>query len=668
MLKSPSELQEARSLLSEANQLLRDGYSSRALSAYERLLAQTPALAPMLAANLTLARRRRDRAAPPHPAPLTAEAGPPVVEPVLATAPAAGFAPRIAPPSTPARRATTLADLYSEVARATAGQVPRFDKATAPLISVLVTSHNTEEYVEACLESLLSQSYPNLEIIVIDDASQDDTPAIVQRVARGNGRIRLLQLNANLGTYYAKNLGILRARGEVMFFQDSDDICHPHRLALQMDALRSRPQARIVRGAYSRVDPDTGRVIPVNGLLSKLGLITLGVRRDVFREIGYFNCTTKASDDEFFNRAVHYLGKPALVNQELPLYYNTMREGSLFADMVHWNADGSIQQKPSAARQAYVETFRAAHEETDIARVRTRFAFPRIRDALDVYPEMTKLANPDVPVVVSVCSIPAREAKLERALRSIASQCDRLHVYLDRYEHEPAFLKRLGVPVTVVRSQQRPGLRDNGKFIALEEVLRAGQEAYCLTIDDDIEYPADYVNALVKTLQAYDDAVVVGVHGVTLKDHPRGYFSDRRMVHAFTRPLERARLVNVLGTGTTAFRARLFQGFELASFEQPGMADLYLAVACLKRGIPQLCVARPERWLTDLGDPEEPSLYTEYKGDDAMQTGLLQAHGPWGLKGVAATVNALAARQPALHARLLPLLPTLRAVTMTAEP
>jgi glycosyltransferase involved in cell wall biosynthesis len=572
-----------------------------------------------------------------------------------------------APPAA-AGPVTRLEDLYREVERATGGRPPAWDKASAPLVSVLVTAHDTEDYVEACLESLLSQSYPNVEILVIDDASRDATPDIVRRVARGNGRIRLLQLNANLGTYYAKNLGLLRARGEVMFFQDSDDICHPHRLALQMDALRRQPAARIVRGAYSRVDPDTARVIPVNGLLSKLGLITLGVRREVFREIGFFNCTTKASDDEFFNRAVRYLGKAAVVNLELPLYYNTMREGSLFADMVQWNADGSIQQKPSPARQAYVEAYTEAHREPDPAQARARFGFPRIRDALPVHAEMSKLANPALPVVVSVCSIPEREAKLERTLRSIAPQCDRLHVYLDRYEREPAFLQRLGVPVTVVRSQDRPGLRDNGKFIVLERLLAAGDDAYCLTIDDDIEYPADYVNAMLKALQAYDDAVVAGVHGVTLKDKPRGYFSDRRMVHAFTRALERTRPVNVLGTGTTAFRARLFEGFTLASFEQPGMADLYLAVACLQRGIPQLCIARPEGWLTDLGEEDEPSLYTEFKGDDSMQTRLLQAHGPWGLRGVAATIDALAARRPALHAKLQALLPTLRAVTMPANP
>jgi len=70
------------------------------------------------------------------------------------------------------------------------------------------------------------------------------------------------------------------------------------------------------------------RVLPVNGLLHKLGLITLGVRREVFDAIGVFNCTTKASDDEFFRRLQAYAASGA----------------------------GTIEQQPSPSRAAYVGT------------------------------------------------------------------------------------------------------------------------------------------------------------------------------------------------------------------------------------------------------------------------------------------------------------------------
>ena len=151
------------------------------------------------------------------------------------------------------------------------------------------------------------------------------------------------------GTYYAKNLGLKVCRGEYVFFQDSDDISHPMRVALLLAQLRASKK-RVVRGSYSRIDPETDQVIEVNGLASKLGLITLGIERKVFEEIGYFNCTTKASDDEFYNRIVKFLGKSAVVSNELPLYYNTYRDGSLFADMVTRTANGGIQQRrPSRA-------------------------------------------------------------------------------------------------------------------------------------------------------------------------------------------------------------------------------------------------------------------------------------------------------------------------------
>jgi glycosyltransferase involved in cell wall biosynthesis len=639
-------------LLRNANALLHAGKHDAALQAYESLSERSEALRATLAPNLEMA-RNAIASDPSRPAQSAQPEGLPA------------DAPRDA---SPAAKPVFLSDIYASIDKALADKrVPHFKRDEAPLVSVIVTAHDTEIYIEECIESLLSQSYPHLEVIVVDDASNDATPAIARRIGRSNGAVRVFQLNANLGTYYAKNLGILRARGEVIFFQDSDDICHPHRIAVQMQRLLSQRRASIVRGAYCRVDPDTERVVPVNGLTSKLGLITLGVRREVFNRIGFFNCTTKASDDEFLQRAQHYLGKAVVVDEQLPLYYNTLRDGSLFADMVSWRADGSIEQKPSPVREAYVKTFQQAHTEQDVTQARQRFAFPRIRDALPVFPEMTKLANPEVPVVVGICSIPEREASLRRTLRSIAPQCDRIHLYLDRYETVPAFLQDLPVPVHVVRSQDVPGLRDNGKFIELDRLSKAGEDAYYLTTDDDIEYPPDYVNTMIKALQSFDDQVVVGVHGVTLQDEPKGYYTSRRMVHAFWRELERPRLVNVLGTGTTAFRAANFPGFSLDHFAQPGMADLYLARECQRRGVAMVCVARPEAWLKDLGRPGSPTLFDEFRLRDLYQAELLVASGPWGLSGIEHMLKLVQQRNAQLGSTLQKLLPLLRGVTQSID-
>ena len=68
---------------------------------------------------------------------------------------------------------------------------------------------------------LLQQSYFNLEIIVIDDNSQDNTELIVNKLVKAHNNLKYIRLTENLGTYFAKNIGIQAAQGEYLFFQDN---------------------------------------------------------------------------------------------------------------------------------------------------------------------------------------------------------------------------------------------------------------------------------------------------------------------------------------------------------------------------------------------------------------------------------------------------------------
>jgi glycosyltransferase involved in cell wall biosynthesis len=530
-----------------------------------------------------------------------------------------------------------------------------------------MTAHNVADYIEEAVTSLLRQTHKPLEIIVVDDCSTDGTWRILQRLSK-EYPIVIRRLNANLGTYFAKNVGVRLAQGEFVFFQDGDDLCHPKRISLCLRELQ-QPGTICVQGSYSRVVFPAGQVLPVNGLVKKLGLITLGVRREVFDEIGYFNCTTKASDDEFFQRLQRFyqgsLGAVRMLN--MPLYYNTLREGSLFADMIANDPaiDGHIEQRLSPVRQAYVGAFQALHGTLQPTQFREVFRFPVTRDAVAVAPEMTKLANPALPVVASVCSIPQRQATFERMLASLAPQVDELHVYLDRYEHVPDFVRDCHPKLTVRLSRDLPGLRDNGKFVPL---LDRPDDCYFFTVDDDIEYPPDYVNALVKKIEHYGRLAVIGVHGVRIPEQPTGYFSDFRRVHLFIRELEQDKLVNNLGTGTVAFHSGHLAGLDYRAFLHSGMADLYLAAFCKARGVPMVAAARSENWLVQLEDSADdaglglPTLFTEGSQNDEKQSRLVRQHAPWGYAAIAQAVEAAARRPDASEAgerlrALLPILP-----------
>lgn len=94
------------------------------------------------------------------------------------------------------------------------------------LISVIVPVYNIEQYLERCVRSIMEQTYRNLEILLIDDGSTDQSGAICDRLAEEDTRIRVFH-KENGGSSSARNLGILHARGEYLGFIDSDDYIEP---------------------------------------------------------------------------------------------------------------------------------------------------------------------------------------------------------------------------------------------------------------------------------------------------------------------------------------------------------------------------------------------------------------------------------------------------------
>lgn len=102
------------------------------------------------------------------------------------------------------------------------------------LISVVIPTFNRKEKLPACIESVLCQTYENIEVLVVDDASTDGTEELFQKIQ--DKRVQYLRYEENKGACYARNYGAKRARGEFIAFQDSDDTWHPDKLEKQIKA------------------------------------------------------------------------------------------------------------------------------------------------------------------------------------------------------------------------------------------------------------------------------------------------------------------------------------------------------------------------------------------------------------------------------------------------
>lgn len=235
---------------------------------------------------------------------------------------------------------------------------PLTEVPETPLVSVVMTAYNAAPWLEAAMDSILRQTWHNLELIVVDDASTDSTRKIIQQVSARDARVRSHRMPVNCGTYVAKNHGVSHASGDVITFMDSDDTSVPTRIAKQLGLLRTAGLVATTCN-YVRVD-DAGNIILNRGLEQRQALISLMVKRQVFEDIGWFDSVRFAADDEFFERLRHVYGRPAHANVAEPLYRALVRLDSLSgagATPVNLSGEDSAALSPERAR------YKEAHAE-----------------------------------------------------------------------------------------------------------------------------------------------------------------------------------------------------------------------------------------------------------------------------------------------------------------
>lgn len=115
-----------------------------------------------------------------------------------------------------------------------------------PLVSVIIPCYNSEEFIEETLKSLLNQSYQRFEIIVVDDASNDNTPKIVQRYSSTDQRIKYFTINHTGRPSVPRNFGVSKSSGEYIAFLDSDDLWTREKLKYQVNYLTKNQNIQFV--------------------------------------------------------------------------------------------------------------------------------------------------------------------------------------------------------------------------------------------------------------------------------------------------------------------------------------------------------------------------------------------------------------------------------------
>jgi len=226
------------------------------------------------------------------------------------------------------------------------GTAPAYDRLTAdvppapdggPLVSVLLAAHEAEATIGTALRALTEQTWRNLEILVIDDASRDATCAIVARAAAADPRIRLIPLTQNGGAYVARNIGLAEARGDFVTLHDADDWAHPARIETQIRHLLAHPGTMANTSQQARAQDDltfartTGR-----GSVIITSTASVLFRRAPVREaLGCWDGVRFGADNELIRRIRAVFGADTVDNLATgPLAFQRDRESSMLADPV----------------------------------------------------------------------------------------------------------------------------------------------------------------------------------------------------------------------------------------------------------------------------------------------------------------------------------------------
>lgn len=182
-------------------------------------------------------------------------------------------------------------------------------KHNPPLVSVIMGVFNCEKTVSKSIESILDQTYPNIEFVICDDGSSDRTPQIVLDYARRfPDRIRFVENGKNMGLNYTLNRCLSLATGTYIARMDGDDISLPHRFARQVQFLEENPDVAIVGSAMDVFDE--------NGIWGAHHYSERPTRQDFISKTAIFGHPSVMVRQEAYRAVEGYTESPRLLRVE----------------------------------------------------------------------------------------------------------------------------------------------------------------------------------------------------------------------------------------------------------------------------------------------------------------------------------------------------------------
>ena len=229
-----------------------------------------------------------------------------------------------------------------------------------PLVSVVMTAFDAEDYIATAVRSILDQNYANIELIVVDDKSTDKTLEVLEALSLTDSRLNVISKTTNDGTYVSKNIGILNARGTYIALQDSDDWSHPDRIGKSVAVLEQRKDIIGLTTDWVRMTTEGDFVIKSGAQISHLCCISFVFRREeVISQVGLFDSVRIEADMEYIKRIGIVFGTDRVARLRWPLLLGRAHDASLTANSEY----GITRTGFTTPRLDYQKAYKIWHQQ-----------------------------------------------------------------------------------------------------------------------------------------------------------------------------------------------------------------------------------------------------------------------------------------------------------------
>lgn len=186
-----------------------------------------------------------------------------------------------------------------------------------PLVTCIIPVFNGEKYIESAIESVLNQTYKNIEIILADDGSTDNTPNLIRKY---DGKIRYIR-QPNAGSASARNLGISKTCGDFIGFLDSDDMWDKDKILLQLECFENNPEIDICLCNIKIINEKEKGILDKNYvIITPYTVCSILIKAETLKKVGYFNINLKFGEDTDWFMRIRKLGIPVKILKEELVY------------------------------------------------------------------------------------------------------------------------------------------------------------------------------------------------------------------------------------------------------------------------------------------------------------------------------------------------------------